>query len=200
MNPVQFGRIGILALAVAGISCGSVVRDGSGTSFLIVNNLGLASGAAPSQFGNTLQSDVITFVDGSPSTFSDLAKVTLSVGLKDPGPGTSPNAPSQNQFITVDRYRVRYSRADGRNTPGVDVPYGFDGAVTALVGRGTTDVSFVVVRHLAKEEAPLRALAVNGLIIGTIADITLYGRDQTGREVTATARATIEFGNFADPD
>ena len=25
------------------------------------------------------------------------------------------------------RYRVEFRRTDGRNTPGVDVPYGFDG-------------------------------------------------------------------------
>jgi hypothetical protein len=200
MQVVQIGRIGVLALALAGISCGSVVRDGSGTSFLIVNGLELASGAEPDRFGSTLQSDVITVVDGVAGIFSDLGKVRLSVGLKDPGPSANPNAPSQNQFITVDRYRVQYTRADGRNTPGVDVPYGFDGAFTVTVGGAPTEAAFTVVRHVAKEEAPLRALRVNGVIISTIADITFYGRDQTGREVTATARTSIDFGNFADPD
>lgn len=200
MKGVRIGGIGVLAFALAGISCGSVVRDGSGTSFLIVNSLALASGASPDQFGGTLQSDVITVVDGVAGIYSDLGKVTLSVGLKDPGPGSSPNSPSQNQFITVDRYQVRYSRADGRNTPGVDVPYGFDGAFTVTVGGAPTEAAFTVVRHVAKDEAPLRALRVNGVIISTIADITFFGRDLTGREVTATARASIDFGNFADPD
>ena len=49
---------------------------------------------------------------------------------------------------------MRYIRADGRNTPGVDVPYGFDGALTATVS-GSTTVGFELVRHIAKEEAPL---------------------------------------------
>jgi hypothetical protein len=200
MKAVQLGRIGILALALAGVSCGSAVREGSGTSFLIVNSLELASGASPSQFGNTLQSDVITVVDDVPTVFNDLGRVTLSLGLKDPGSAASPNAPTQNQFITVDRYRVRYTRADGRNTPGVDVPYGFDGAITATVRGGTTATSFTVVRHIAKDEAPLKVLGVNGLVISTIADITFFGRDQTGREVSVTARASVDFGNFGDPN
>ena len=31
--------------------------------------------------------------------------------------------------ITLTRYRVDFRRTDGRNTPGVDVPYGFDGGL-----------------------------------------------------------------------
>jgi hypothetical protein len=36
------------------------------------------------------------------------------------------------------------------------------------------------------------------VIITTIAEITFYGRDQVGHEVSATGRITVEFGNFAD--
>ena len=35
--------------------------------------------------------------------------------------------------MTIDRYRVSYRRADGRNMQGVDVPYTFDSAVTFTV-------------------------------------------------------------------
>lgn len=198
MKAVQVGRLGIVACAFVAASCGSTVREGSGTSFLIVNGLELASGARPGQFGNTLLSDVITVVDDVPTWLNDLARVTFSLGLKDPGPSGSPIAPSQNQFITVDRYRVQFTRTDGRNTPGVDVPYGFDGAFTATVRGGATSAGFTVVRNIAKMEAPLRALAENGVVISTIADITFFGRDQTGREVTASARASIDFANFGD--
>ena len=38
-----------------------------------------------------------------------------------------------NNFITVTRYHVEFRRTDGRNTPGVDVPYAFDGAGTVTV-------------------------------------------------------------------
>ena len=57
-----------------------------------------------------------------------------------------------------------------------------------------------VVRLQAKMEAPLQALAATGNIISTIAELTFYGRDQTGREVIATGRMSINFGDYADPE
>ena len=56
--------------------------------------------------------------------------------------------------------------------------------------------AFVVVRHDAKREAPLAVLGTNRLILTIIAEITFYGRDQTGRETSGQARASIDFGNF----
>lgn len=200
MKAAYMGRIGILALALAAAGCGSVVREGTGTSFLIVAGLDAASGAAPGTFGGTLYSDVITVVDDVPTVFADLGRVQFQLALKDPGSAGSPTSPTQNQAITVDRYRVRYVRADGRNTPGVDVPYGFDGSFTTTVGSSPAQSSFTLVRHVAKSEAPLAALRVNGVIISTIAEITFYGHDQTGREATATGRISVDFGNFGDPN
>ena len=133
-------------------------------------------------------------------TSTTSARVDVPLGLKDPGPAATPNTPTQNQFITIDRYHVRFFRADGRNTQGVDVPYEFDGAFTATVGGGTVQSAFVVVRHDAKREAPLAILGSNRLILTIIAEITFYGRDQTGHEVSATARASIDFGNFVTDD
>ena len=199
MKASHIGRVAVLSLAVVASSCGSAVRQGNTTSFLIVNSLEFARGAEPDTFTANLLSDVITIVDGAASHYNDLARVTFSLGLKDPGSSTSPNAPTQNQFITIDRYHVRFFRADGRNTQGVDVPYEFDGAFTATVGDADVQAGFTVVRNIAKREAPLQALVSNGLVLTTIAEITFYGRDQTGRSVSATARASIDFGNFADP-
>lgn len=199
MKPSCFARAGILALAVLGASCGSAVRQGTGTSFLIINEMEFARGNAPEEFSSNLLSDVVTVVEGTPTFFNDLARVSFSLGLKDPGPASSPLAATQNQAITIDRYSVRYLRADGRNTPGVDVPYGFDGAFTATVaGQSRVESGFTVVRHIAKREAPLAALGTNPVVLSTIAEITFYGRDLTGHAVQATARASIDFGNFAD--
>ena len=199
MKATQIVRVGLLALAVASASCGSVVRQGSGTSFLIVNQLEFAKGSEPDLFTSNLNSDVVTVVDDVPSAFNDIARVTFSLGLKDPGGQSSPNPPTQNQFITVNRYHIRFFRADGRNVQGVDVPYEFDGAFTATVGTELVQAGFTIVRHTAKHEAPLLALANSSVIITTLAEITFYGRDQTGHEVVATARASIDFGNFGDP-
>ncbi|HEU4891481.1 MAG TPA: hypothetical protein VFT47_08015 [Vicinamibacterales bacterium] len=198
MKATQIARIVILTLAVASASCGSTVRQGTGTSFLIVNELEFARGNEPESFTANLLSDVITVVDDVPTFFNDLGRVTFSLGLKDPGPAGSPTQPTQNQFITVDRYHVRFFRADGRNTQGVDVPYEFDGAFTVTVGSSQAEAGFTIVRNIAKREAPLQALRTNGLILSTIAEITFYGRDQTGHEVVATARTSVDFANFGD--
>jgi hypothetical protein len=95
---------------------------------------------------------------------------------------------------------VSYRRSDGKNTPGVDVPYGFDSAVTFTIPNdGVITHSFELVRHVAKEEAPLKALITNGNIISAIGEITFYGRDQAGNEVAVNASIGINFGNFGDP-
>jgi hypothetical protein len=52
---------------------------------------------------------------------------------------------------------------------------------------------------VAKLEAPLGALAQSLVIISTIADVTFFGRDQAGNEVSATGSIGVQFGDFADP-
>lgn len=189
---------GAVVLVLAAVSCGDLTREGRSSSYLIIEALEAASGAEPSIFGGTLASDVITVKDGAAGIFGDLGKATFSLGLKDPGPSTSPTSPTQNNFITIDRYRVEYLRTDGRNTPGVDVPYPFDSALTATIS-GDTEVGFLIVRHQAKEEAPLRALAFSNLIFSTITTVTFYGHDQTGRAVSVSGNIGIGFANYADP-
>jgi hypothetical protein len=197
----ELGRLAplpaILALTMASASCGDLTRQGTGSSYLIIAALQGASGAEPGTLTSTLNSDVITIVDDVPTIFNDLGQVTLSLQMKDP---TSATGPTSANFITINRYRVRYSRSDGRNTPGVDVPYGFDGALTGTVTDTDFSAGFELVRHIAKSEAPLQALAASRVIISTIAEITFYGHDQTGRDVSVTGQMLVSFGNFGDPD
>ncbi|HEX4915557.1 MAG TPA: hypothetical protein VFV51_16480, partial [Vicinamibacterales bacterium] len=97
--------------------------------------------------------------------------------------------------------RVNYRRSDGRNTPGVDVPHSFDGATSVTIQSGSTgDVVFDLVRHSSKLEPPLRNLIAGGglIFINTIAEITFFGRDQNGNEVTATGMVDVIFGDFGD--
>ena len=183
-----------LFLAAAASSCGELTRQGTGSSYLIVQLLQAAPGAEPDKFGGNLLSDVLTVVEEVPGVYNDIGEVSLALVMKDPL-----TAPSSANAITVNRYRVRYIRTDGRNTPGVDVPYGFDGSLTITVGEGNAVGTFELVRHLSKLEAPLRALVTNGVIISTIAEVTFYGHDQTGREVSVVGRISVDFGNFADP-
>ncbi len=187
----------VIVLGLSSASCGTIAREGTASSFLIVRALEGASGADPGQFGGTLNSDVVTVVNSSATIFNDLGRVQFGLALKDPGPPSSPTTPSQANWITVDRYRVRFVRSDGRNVEGVDIPYAFDSAFTATVSSDTT-VAFTLVRQQAKLEAPLRALAVNGLVLALIAEVTFYGHDQTGRAVSAVGNIGISFANFGD--
>lgn len=196
---VGLRRAGAAGLILASVSCGSLTRQGTSSSYLIITSLEAAPGGVTAgTFGSVLLSDVIVVKDGVASIYSDQGRVTFGLGLKDPGPSTSPATPTQNNFITVNRYHVRYIRADGHNIEGVDVPYAFDDAFTVTVS-GDTTAGFTAVRNQAKQEAPLAALALNPIVVSTLAEVTFYGHDQTGREVSAVGTLSVSFANFADP-
>ena len=196
--------LGAVAMSAAMAGCGGeFVRDSQSPVRLVVSNL-------ESKEQNTLLSDVIRMVttpapctDTSPcpSVFNDMATVELTLVLRDPGNVVSPNSPSLLNQVTVNRYRVKFRRADGHNVPGVDVPYDFDSALTVTVlSTGIVEGTFQIVRHSAKEEAPLRSLRFSNDIISTIAEVTFYGRDQAGNEISATGYMGVDFGDFADND
>jgi len=187
-----------VALAAAVSSCGDQTRQGTASSYLIISVIEAASGADPTTFGSGLASDVITIKDNSATVFNDPGRVTFKLGLKDPGPASSPVTPTQNNWITVTQYHVQYVRSDGRNIEGVDVPYAFDGGLAGTVS-GDTTLGFTLVRNQAKSEAPLAALASNPIVLSTIARVTFYGHDQTGREVSVTGNVDVSFANFGDP-
>jgi hypothetical protein len=195
---------GAFALIAVSVSCGDVVRQGKSPVYLVIDNLTATNGAKTgSQPSNVLQSDVITMVNSPapctqdspcPTVFSDPGDVVLRALQKD----VSATSPSSNSEVTINRYHVNYRRADGRNTPGVDVPYGFDGAVTGTTFGGKLELNFELVRHVAKMESPLAQLATNAAVITTIADVTFYGRDQVGNDVTVSGTIQVDFGNFGD--
>jgi hypothetical protein len=197
------------AVIAASVSCGSTVRQGRSPVYLIVNSLQGARGDKPTQFVSFLLSDVLTNVTNPapcsatspcPTIFNDPGQATITLGMKDVGTPGAPTSPTSNNAVTLSRYHVTYRRADGRNTPGVDVPYGFDGAVNGTIASTTASVAigFNLVRHDAKAESPLVELVNNGVIISTLAEVTFYGTDQTGNEVSVTATIQIDFGNFGD--
>jgi len=189
--------------------CTSQQRAGQSSSYLIISSLEAASGARPEEFGNVLPSDVITNVKQNiagkevlvPTVYEDLGQVSMVLALKDPGTAESPTKPTDNNSVTVTRYHVQYIRSDGRSTPGVDVPYPFDGAATFTVGSSAVTATMTLVRVQAKQEAPLLALANDGgaKVISTLAEITFYGTDQTGREVSVTGRISVNFSDWGDP-
>lgn len=195
--------VGSACLIVSASCGGELLRTGRSPVFMIVNSLeGSAGGTGdPTAF---LLSDVQVLRDETvngvvikvPTIVNDNARATIGIEAKNQAlPTTGLNA------VTVTRYRVTFRRSDGRNTPGVDVPYGFDGAVAVTIPAGSTGtVSFDLIRHQAKLEPPLRNLVGFGGLgyISTVAEVTFYGRDQNGNELTATASMDVQFGDFAD--
>ena len=192
------GALGALCvLALAGAGCSETVRTGQSSAYMILERLEAAAGGAGSAatFTGILRSDVAT--EGS--VFEDNGRVALRLALKDV---TNPTGPTTNNLITINRYRVDFRRTDGRNTPGVDVPYGFDGAIGVTVTPEGQDAVFTLVRAQAKLEAPLVTLRGGGgaLVISSVADVTFFGKDQTGRDVTVTGSISVNFADWADPE
>jgi hypothetical protein len=196
-------------LAALSASCGEYVRQSSSPVQVVVLTLEAAPGAQADKFGGTLLSDVITNVKRQvnnaqvevPTIFNDMGRVSMKLLLKDQGAPAVTNVPSPINEVTITRYHVAYIRADGRNTPGVDVPFPFDSGVTFTIpAQGTVLAAFELVRHVAKEEAPLAALRASAVGISTIAQVTFYGKDQAGHDVSATGNIGIDFANFGDPN
>jgi hypothetical protein len=201
------GLVAVAALVASSVSCGDVVRSGKAPMFLVIDLMqGQRGGGSGNTLGNPLQSDVLSLVttpapcttdSPCPTVFNDVGQVVLRIVPKDIGNAAVPAAPSTNNEVTVNRFRVVYRRADGRNTPGVDVPYGFDGAVTGTVQIGSQlTLGFELVRHSAKLEAPLANLVSNITILTTIADVTFYGQDRVGNEISVTGSIQIDFANY----
>ena len=189
---------GVLAATICGLSitsCADLARTGRGPAYLIMN--GLTAGGSPS-----LSSDVSPPAGALPVV--DRGQATISAAMKNTQP-TAPTATALNS-ITLNRYRVRYRRTDGQNREGIDVPYGFDGGVTVTIPVGTQQsVTFDLVRSQAKLEPPLRnlvnstGLVVNSgglIVLSVIAEVTFYGSDQAGNDVSITGTIDVRFADF----
>jgi len=191
-------KIVSLTVVVAAVlflsSCNPVENKTKSASMLIVESIQGQdiSGKAASY----LQSDV--YKESTSTVIADVATATLRTETLDPSPLLGN---SQYNDILVTRYTVAYSRTDGKNTPGVDVPYPFEGSLSALVKVGsTTSFSFIVVREVAKLEMPLVRLA-DGRAEGVIqvtANIEFYGHDMTNNNVKTTGDLAIFFAQYAD--
>jgi len=193
----------LTCLSTAAAGCG-VADQGSSPVVVRIATLEASSGAKPDSFSGTLNSDVVTIVKRNSvdvaTIFDDFARVTMQLTLKDPGAPGVGNAPSANNVVTFTHFHVVYRRTDGHNVEGVDVPHAFDSGLTfSIPPDGTATATFELVRHVAKEDAPLKALQFSGQIIYTIADITFYGKDQTNHAVAVTGSIGVAFGNFGDP-
>jgi hypothetical protein len=191
------GRVRLIAVVLCAVlpsSCSDAVRTGQSPAYLQLLSLTGARGGGTNSgtFSNSLESDVLTVVSGTPTIFADNGRASLQLEMKD-----VLNSPSSANAITLTQYHVKYIRADGHNVQGVDVPYEFDGGLGSTITT-TGTVTFTLVRVQAKQEAPLAALVDNSLVLSTIAEVTFFGNDQNGNAVTVIGRINVDFANWGD--
>jgi len=175
------------------ISCNKIENDTRSNSILIIKSIKAINWEE--EEADVLFSDVIVEKEDSIYVQSDLAVVELTAELMNPSPGLESSVYNN---IMIDRYIVHFERSDGKNTPGVDVPYPIEGNLSVLVEVGTSvKVSFVVVTINAKREPPLINL-VNGNEpeIKATAVIELYGHDLANNKVKATGYLQVFFNNY----
>ena len=175
--------------------CNNLENSTTSASKLIVESL-TGKDLAGEEGSTTIFSDVIT--EGS--VFNDNGVAALTAVLLDPFACTG--TCTYYQSILVDQVDIVYSRADGLNTPGVDVPYGFSQKVNMLVGIGEKiSLPFVLIQHNAKLESPLVELVNIGQekILKLEAEVTFHGKDLGGHRVeSAKGHVSVWCSNFAD--
>jgi hypothetical protein len=191
--------IGLIIVALVMAACNAVENESTSGSMLEIVSL----------TGKDLEGNV-----GSTTVFSDV--ITNGSIINDNGIALVQAAPL-NPLITgneitaymdvmVDQIDVEFRRTDGRNVEGVDVPYHFTQPVSMLVSlsEAAVEIPFVLIRHVAKLEAPLIALRdvpSREFVLELVAVVTIHGKDLGGHRVTpVTGYVTVWCGNFADPD
>ncbi len=189
--------LGLAVLALGLAACNPVESDSESASMLIVERM--QGSNVDGQISDYVQSDVIVQKEGEEGTIlADIGRATLSCKMLAPAPPLGATAWND---IVVTRYVVSYSRVDGRNTPGVDVPYPFEGSVSAIFKVGfSQDLSFVIVREVAKMEPPLvnlRTIGAEGVLQVT-AKVEFFGHDLADKKVKATGYIPIFFADYAN--
>ena len=185
----------MLLVLFSGCTTTSTEDDDTTNTFVRVTDMR----AAQTDQGDDLFSDVcdLDTTTLSCSVTNDNAEVVLSAQPKD-----FAQLESAVQDIIFYRYRVTYIRADGRNVPGVDVPYPFDGASNFRVPIDGTDITrvFMIVRPQAKLETPLKEMVGAGgsTALSVLARVDFYGRDVAGRDLMVSGTLNITFADFAD--
>lgn len=169
----------VLALALAGCTPG-YVQDSEATVIISVTDI---NGGTP----------ITSDVRGDTGQI-----VNCQVPVKIASVTKNPKNPGQPvEHVTLNRYDVSFTRADGRGAEGVDVPYHFSEGMAATVKPGDEiTVSLDLVRQQAKLEPPLSN--ITGLqIVEMTVNLTVFGETVSRQTVSASGAAAIRFADFA---
>ncbi|MGB9004871.1 MAG: hypothetical protein WCB96_04010 [Candidatus Aminicenantales bacterium] len=186
----------ILAAAFLLLSCNALEKNTQSASMLVINSLRGTN--LKGEAADYLQSDVLIedATTGAQTITADSAIVNVTATLLEPTPSLPTSVYND---IQLERYVVTFSQPNGNKVEGRDVPYSFEGRLSALVKVGTDlDVGFIIVREVAKIEPPLIDLRDYSDILQVTAKIDFYGKDIAGKSVKATGYLTIFFANYAN--
>ena len=190
-TPRVVAAAGAALCLLGAVSCNELVQASRSSTILVIERIGAAPGGTTDDPVDTLLNSDVSVV------LPDVGRVSTRLAFKSPGTSENPASPTSANWITITGYRVVYRRTDGRATPGVDVPYPFEGGMT-MTTTDTGTAEFTLVRAQAKLEQPLISLVNGGgaVVISVIAEITFFGHDQTGAAISADGTIGITFKDF----
>jgi len=179
------------------ISCNAIEGDTRSASTLIIKLI-----SDPDDTGKTVINSDVCVLDsetGQCTIYEDLASVEIqNMPLN---PGTSGDDLSYYYDVTLKKYKVEFTRPDGKNTEGINVPHSFVGSINVTIPiNSSVSFSFVIVPVRVKLEPPLTRL-VGGegeQVIETIANITFYGEDNAGNQMEVKGNIDVYFADWAD--
>ena len=175
--------------------CNVLENETTSNSVMIIQSITGTDGSG--QAGSPIHfSDVVS----GGGIVNDYASAALTMMLIDPGA----TGATYYQNIIVDQIDIYYTRSDGLNQPGQDVPYSFSQAVYIQLSMGATSIiPFVLIQHTAKMESPLVDLVDDGQenVLKLEAHITFHGHDLAGHRVQSqTGVISVYCANFADAE
>jgi len=188
----------ITVLCLAG--CVAKENDSTSASFLVINSL-----TGNDLEGNEGSATIFSDVSAAGSIINDNCVAAVTARTYNPVDDETLNPITYYQDVIVDQIDVEFRRTDGRNVEGVDVPVHFKQPMNWLVKVGDTEsIPFMLIRHVAKIEAPLLALLEvpsQGIVLQLVARVTLHGKDLGGHRVApVTGHVSVWCSNFADPE
>ncbi|MBN2400723.1 MAG: hypothetical protein JXI33_10340 [Candidatus Aminicenantes bacterium] len=196
---MKFKVLVLIIAALAMASCNALENESTSGSMLQIISL-TGNDLEGNEGSATVFSDVIT----NNSIFNDNCVVEIRALPLDPYTPDLKLTPYMD--VLVDQIDVKFERTDGRNVEGVDVPYRFTQPVNQRVSiTGTIiKIPFVLIRHVAKMEAPLLALREipsQEFVLQLVATVTIHGKDLGGHRVApVSGYISVWCANFADPD
>jgi hypothetical protein len=195
-------KLKILVLIIAALllaSCVAKENDSTSESFLVINSL-TGNDIDGNPGSTTVFSDVLT----NSSIINDNGVANVTTRTYNPTPDSIEHDITYYSNVIVDQIDVEFQRTDGRNVEGVDVPYRFTQPMNMLVEVDVSqEIPFVLIRHVAKLEAPLFALrtASQGFILQLVAKVTLHGKDLGGHRIApVSGYISVWCANFADSE